>query len=203
MTKRFEVGQQVRVVDNGNTFDTYEAWAKKRGFEIGWGCSPENGEIGTVFTIGLHEGATEMLHGVKIGDKNYIIGENGLERDYTPIGPIDLKPGMRVIMCGEPYIVMPLAHDGLYGLPKGTLVGVHTNGWNRISFTHGGLSGEFKVSQVYAAPPAPWEALNTSKLGELLWCRKAEEEKQRKQERIVEIDAQIAKLAEEKETLTQ
>ena len=84
MTKefKFEVGQKVKVVDDGECYPYYRAWAEANNFEQ----APAPNEVslnnleGVVFVRDVHRiHNDELLYGVEINGENYIFAEDGLE----------------------------------------------------------------------------------------------------------------------------
>lgn len=85
--KKIEVGDWVKVVNNGHSYSTYPEWLYNRvKFELvkyyHYGYCPKNGSIGKVIAIGQHENevdGTIMAIHTKDGYV-YIVGKDGLKK---------------------------------------------------------------------------------------------------------------------------
>lgn len=79
-----KVGDQVRVVDNGYVCSHYEEWVKEHALQDFVPPSdglPENGAVGDVVAVGLHEfPGYGTVYGVRIDGRGFIITQQGVER---------------------------------------------------------------------------------------------------------------------------
>jgi hypothetical protein len=89
MMTNFKLGDKVKVVNRGQLYSTYKRFAERYGIRnfIYADDLLTIGDEGTVIVVGIHtEGATDRrtLLGITVGDKDYIIGESGVELIQTP-----------------------------------------------------------------------------------------------------------------------
>jgi hypothetical protein len=80
-TSNFRVGDMVKVVNQGQNYTTYRAWAYKYGLKDYASSSLPDGDTGRVVAVGPHgDSYFDTLVGVEAEDgKQYIIGHRGVE----------------------------------------------------------------------------------------------------------------------------
>jgi hypothetical protein len=80
---KFSNGATVRVIDNGYSYSTYEAFIeiyakeKKDRWRKHW--DPSEGVVGNVVAQGKHKNADDYLYVIENDDGVFIMGEDGLE----------------------------------------------------------------------------------------------------------------------------
>jgi len=76
---KFNIGDEVVVSDAGKVYSTYESWADKNGLnDFKNNRLPDEGYIGYISVIGLHETFNDILYGVNTLKGDFIIDERGI-----------------------------------------------------------------------------------------------------------------------------
>ena len=80
-----KIGDKVRVINKGATFDTYEKWierfASKYFHRFKRGYTPSNGDVGNICVIGEHENpGYGKIYLVDKGENIFLINEEGIEK---------------------------------------------------------------------------------------------------------------------------
>lgn len=97
MNNKFQIGEIVKVVNDGQFYSTYEEMS------IAMNISSKdwlqydlyNGDIGSIVNVKIHESGSDIVYGVKINNSNNsnkvaLIGEDGLESMLLSILPDEL-----------------------------------------------------------------------------------------------------------------
>ena len=103
MMNKYQVGDYVKIVNDGQTYSTYDSFFDeirapelKKEFcrtrsKIGWGTN--NGDVGQILALGIHQRRDDILYVVLVDDKygGYLtlIGEKGIQLEYSSCGEID------------------------------------------------------------------------------------------------------------------
>ena len=76
---KFEIGDKVTVEHSGEAYTTNSSWAKEKEMHrYAYNESLSCGDKGEVVAIGLHGSYTIVMYGIRVGEKEFIIGEIGL-----------------------------------------------------------------------------------------------------------------------------
>jgi hypothetical protein len=152
MTK-FNIGDKVKVVDNGKSYTTYQTWADVYGlknYKSKEFYCPNNGTVATIVAKAKHLGGNEMLVGIRIenGDE-YIIEDKGLEL-ISPSLKSMLTNGRRVkLRNGEMYTVIDrFLVKPLYSPVTEELVGMAIDNVLSENLTHK-YGSEYDVVSIY------------------------------------------------------
>lgn len=175
-----KVGDKVRIVNAGKTYDMYKDWAEKYGLTLFIDREvPNKGDIGEVIAVGNHmlEGMSDrVLCAVRVrGVIDYIMEDKALEKvEVVKVNGVDgkdnplnftkemVKPFMRLKMKnGNQYIAVPCNKRGI------NLVRENENHMP-VDFER---SDAWKITHVFDAPFLSHQALVPSLAGELLWKR--------------------------------
>ena len=198
MTK-FNIGDKVKVVDNGKSYTTYQTWADVYGlknYKSKEFYCPNNGTVATIVAKAKHLGGNEMLVGIRIenGDE-YIIEDKGLEL-ISPSLKSMLTNGRRVKLRNGRVFVM------LEGVPVAmTRNGNVLDHIYAIKYWDNGLThpktcsdhADWDVMEIYEAPKEIWYYFKDSEPTALLWQR---EEKTAKQLQLEELQKQAQAVAD-------
>lgn len=98
---KFNIGDRVCVIDDGRTYPAYRRLAEQMGVESKWnkGKLLPNGNEGVVVSNAMHENWDEMIYAVRADHRGvFLIGERGIalvERKLAPLGST-FKPGDKV-----------------------------------------------------------------------------------------------------------
>lgn len=92
----FKLGDKVKVVNNGQLYSSYKAFAEKHGVR---NYTEHNGlaegKEGVVIVVGIHEDHDTILLAITVDNGDYIIGESGVELVQTPAQAAGLVVGKR------------------------------------------------------------------------------------------------------------
>jgi len=152
MTK-FNIGDKVKVINNGTNYTMYQEWADKHGMAkyIDKCHCPNKGTIATVVAIGSHLGGNAILTGIRTeSGQEYILGEWGLELVSRANLKDMLTNGRRVkLRNGEMYTVIDrFLVKPLYSPITEELVGMAIDNVLSENLTHK-YGSEYDVVSIY------------------------------------------------------
>jgi hypothetical protein len=169
MTNQIKVGDVVKVVNKGQQYTTYDAWASRnsfKGFEINRRLI--GNEQGVVEVIATHHASPDILCGINVDGKKHIIGIEGLE--FVREGsnkPFDLQLFQRVeLRNGERGIVVT---NPLY--PSNKALNLES-GWVDIIFPEEGKDEfhiPYEIVKIFDLPQSVDVMVDFARKGSLLW----------------------------------
>jgi len=195
MTK-FNIGDKVKVVDNGESYSTYQTWATKYGMKnyvSGDFMYASNGTIATVIAVGSHLRDNAILTGIRTeSGQEYILGECGLELVSRANLKDMLTNGRRV----------KLRNDTMFTVLDGALIDFKADDCNSQSNNFQGSYKEnlthlrntdFDIVSIYERPPCVASYFNYCYTTDMLWQR---EEKTAKQLQLEALQKQAQDVAD-------
>lgn len=168
MTKQIKVGDVVKVINRGQTYSTYEKWAELHSLKnYKKHAGPSDGNEGIVEVIARHENyKDEILCGINVDGKHFIIGIQGLEfvRENKPF---DLQLFQRVeLRNGEKGIIASSTQEGY----KGNII-VLKEGWAEGNFSSDkySIDAQYEIVKVFDVPMFNNSLFDFKISGNLLW----------------------------------